>query len=293
LSTFPGFAGLGTDELALIAEHARERTFRAGEVVLVRGEPVGSLYLVVDGRLRVEGGGRGQPFVGPREGVGLLSLLSRSPDGVGAVADLDTVTLAFDGDEILDLFEDNFSLLLFQVRKLAAMLLEERKRTADGVFFGAREGMFCCPDHQLDLVQRIVLLRESGPFARSSLGGLASIVAQMEEVRFDAGSTLWRSGEPSGSLLLTLDGVIGCKIGESGHVFHAGRGYPLGNLESLTQEPRWYDAVVENPLIALRGDSGLFLDVLEDHTGMAMDFLAAMAANAMTVLQDRAQPAVL
>ena len=78
-----------------------------------------------------------------------------------------------------------------------------------------------------------------------------------------------------------------CTVEKSGTRFRAGPGYPLGNLENLAGEPRWYTAVAETPVVALEGASDVFIDVLEDHFEMAQGFLASIATGLITLLQER------
>jgi hypothetical protein len=52
----------------------------------------------------------------------------------------------------------------------------------------------------------------------------------------------------------------------------------VGNLESLAGDPRWFLARAETPLVVLRFETAAFLDQLEDHFDMAVDFMAALAS---------------
>lgn len=57
-----------------------------------------------------------------------------------------------------------------------------------------------------------------------------------------------------------------------------GPGYPRGNLESQCNAPRWYEAVAETPVTAFFNETDAFLDTIEQHFEMALDFLATMAS---------------
>jgi hypothetical protein len=67
-----------------------------------------------------------------------------------------------------------------------------------------------------------------------------------------------------------------------------GPGYPLGNLERLSGDPRWYTAVAEVPVVAFRNDIEPMLDVLEDHFDMALDLIRAMAGGVIRVAEETA-----
>jgi hypothetical protein len=74
-----------------------------------------------------------------------------------------------------------------------------------------------------------------------------------------------------------LSGRVRCTT-EDGTQFVCGPGYPLGNLESQCGGPRWFEAVTDTAVTALQNDTDVFLDTVEQHFGMALDFVAAMAS---------------
>lgn len=53
LQHVPCFRDLPSEDLALVAGQTRRRTFSAGEIVLLEGQPAEALYLVCGGRVRV------------------------------------------------------------------------------------------------------------------------------------------------------------------------------------------------------------------------------------------------
>jgi CRP-like cAMP-binding protein len=57
----------------------------------------------------------------------------------------------------------------------------------------------------------------------------------------------------------------------------------------LYGEPRWYTAVTETDVVALRSDLDSFLDVLEDHPDIARDVLVGMARNLFRLLRANAE----
>ena len=95
-------------ELAAIALLGREHAFDRGAVVCQSGARLDRVHIVVDGHVRVRGGEHGDEVVGPEQTIGLLSLLARDDDGLDAVAEADTVTLALRADDLFDVFEDDF-----------------------------------------------------------------------------------------------------------------------------------------------------------------------------------------
>jgi CRP-like cAMP-binding protein len=127
-------------------------------------------------------------------------------------------------------------------------------------------------------VERIVFLRRPGsPFANSSLDAISQMARTTREASFPAGTTLWKSGDRSEHAVILVSGTVACTTQWGLSRFRVGPGYPLGNLERLSGDPRWYTAVTETPVVAFHSETESMLDVVEDHFDMARDLIRAMA----------------
>lgn len=285
LKSLPALAGASASELTLVAQNTRERFFRRGSLLLREGRRVQSFYLVVEGRVRVTGQGRQYGVAGPGERVGLLSFLAGEETGIDAVAETDVLALEFDAELVYGLFEDNFAVLLRDLRGICFQLLEAlRALPGDLGLPPMFPGNLKCPTRPLDLVERLVLLRQSQPFQRSSLDALTELARQMVEVRFTTGTPLWKQGDPADFLYLIVCGGADC-VGDGGRQrFVLSAGMPLGAVEALSGRPRWYDATAREEMVALRGETELLFDLLEDHFEMAISFMSMMARNLIAVL---------
>jgi len=130
-----------------------------------------------------------------------------------------------------------------------------------------------------------LFLRRGGSFQQQNMDALIQLAMQMQEVHLDAGKTLWEHGDMAGFSYILVQGTVRCTL-ENGTHFRAGPGYPLGNLESQALAPRWYEAVTETPVVAFMAQIDAFIDILEDHFNMALDFLAALARNLILLLSE-------
>ena len=101
------------------------------------------------------------------------------------------------------------------------------------------------------------------------------MATSMKQVSWKAGETLWRPGDPGGSMFMIISGEVEAEL-EDGQTFEAGLGYPLGNIESLAHAKRWYTPTARTDVVALRADHETFFDVMEDDFGVAEAFLSAM-----------------
>jgi CRP-like cAMP-binding protein len=291
LRKLPMLATLPTEELAFVAERSREHLFPRGSALLREGEPIAALRFVVEGRVHMTRRGLRLGHANPGAAVGGLGMLAREDLGIGAIAEQDTLVLEFDADDVFEILEDRFAVLHHILREMAGDVVRLAKRLPPGSRppFPRMEGLL--PPRDLDLVERILFLRQTAAFSRSSINALAELSRGLSEVSFDPGVTLWREGEASAGTLLLLSGRVRC-TSESGLAFEAGPGVPLGSIDAVAELPRWFHALTETRVVALHADREGLIDVFEDNTDMAFDYLAVLAKAMLSMLETMAEGAL-
>ncbi len=276
LKSVDALGGLPPAELGVVARHARERRFRAGSAVFRPGQRPASFHVVVAGGVRVTGAEHDAARIGPEECLGLLALLARWDEGLDAVAEEDTTTLELDVEDLHDVLEDHFAVYLHELRGVARRMMATLAALPDGTHIGATAPLLPV-SAELDVIQRLLFLRRTAAFQRANMDALVEMARHATVVRFAPGERLWTRGDPSGFNCLVMAGTVRGVHGAPERSFVAGPGVPLGTPEALCGAPRWYDAVAVEPVLALRSEVDLFLDLLEDHFAMALDYLAATA----------------
>jgi hypothetical protein len=196
--------------------------------------------------------------------------------------------LEVDRDTLVDIFEDLFPLLLEAIRDSSRRHLDYIRR------------LTYVPDQlpaihpelslsgRLDFVERLLFLKTpGGPFARSSVDGLAELAQRARYRAIDPGTTLWNEGERADAACLIVNGTIVCSsMRDDGPVrFRAGRGMAIGALESMAGSPRWHDAVAETHAEVLEHDVDDLIDVFEDNVEMAMDLLAWISGDSLNLIE--------
>ena len=221
--------------------------------------------------------------------VGGAAMFAREPEGLSAVAETDTLALELEADATLEIFEDHFPILHHVIREVCRWLLDLVGRLPSaryGDIFPRFEAPLA-PAGDLDIVERILFLRQVSPFAQSSINALAELSRGMAEVSFPAGTRLWDEGDASGTVLLLVSGTIACTARGGEAVFTTGPGAPLGAVESMAERARWYTATTETKVTALQGSVEGLIDIFEDNFDMAMDYLALMARAQTRLLELR------
>jgi CRP-like cAMP-binding protein len=289
LRRLPLLGTLPPDDLGLIAEQTRPRLFRQGEVLLRRGEPIGAVHVVVEGRVGLRRGEHEMGHATTGAAVGGLGFLARDDEGIDASAEEDTLTLELDTDTLGEILEDRFRILQHLLRETSRLLLDLWHQAPRECAAAAERMEAPGFSGSLDLVERMLFLRQGLPFLRSSASALADLARNLVELRFDPGVVLWRRGEPARQVLMLVSGRVACSAPIDGFGLAPGPGYPLGGLDAVAGMSRWYDAVCDGPVVTLSGDVEILFDVFEDSADVALDYLSQIARTHLRALELVAQ----
>ena len=105
LRAVPLFADLDERSLQAVAVLAREQTRKAGDVLMLEGEPGDEFYVIVDGTVRIEHGGRTVRSMTPGGFLGEIALVERRPRSATATAESDVTLLVLRQHELDRLLE--------------------------------------------------------------------------------------------------------------------------------------------------------------------------------------------
>ncbi|MEL6548270.1 MAG: cyclic nucleotide-binding domain-containing protein, partial [Myxococcota bacterium] len=72
-----------------------------------------------------------------------------------------------------------------------------------------------------------------------------------------------------------------------GKEFEFGAGAFLGAMDAISDERRWFTATAKTPVVALTFESDDFVDIIEDHSYMALDLLRGISDDLFAVLGRR------
>lgn len=283
LRTFAPFADLAPAHLAAMAEMAEDRFFPAGAEIHPEGAPVRHVHYIISGEVEIRRRGEVIRTLGERSVVGGLAALARVREAAQVVAKTDVTAFSFSQEDQRDIFEDDFEILSRIMRGVARGFLEARRAAGSGGGFRPDDESAPLPRGPLGLVDKIAFLRRTTPYNQARLEAVAELARESPEVRVSAGEELWKIGDPSGSSLVMVAGVIVGTADEGRQRFRFSTGSIVGGLDSLAQVPRWYHAVAATDVAAIQVNYGVLLDLLEDHTEMAMDLLRALAASVLAL----------
>ena len=116
------FKDVRVDDLAHLAVIAEEVNFIAGDTIYAMNESADSLYLVINGKIRLHRNGEEIAVAGSREAVGTWSLFDTQPRVATATAIENTETLCITREDFYDLLSDHVRIAEAVLRSLARRL---------------------------------------------------------------------------------------------------------------------------------------------------------------------------
>ncbi len=275
--TIPAFEHLSSTELAAIAQHANEEFYPAGRVLLERGEPADAVFLLIDGLVSLTRGDKPAKQLGAGEAVGFLELLARTGEEMYLRVERDTLALKLDWDAQLDVCEEHFGILLEYIRYLSRRKIEESATPAPSDSSKTREPTPAEPGPR-HFVKRVLALQQCTAFPTEAMDALAELARHVKTVDWPAGGTIWQTGDSAHDFLAMLSGRARCAGTRDGsRTVYRTQPDTLGMHETLAGMPRYYDAVAADDVTALKIELEPFLDILEDHFDLAMEFTSLMA----------------
>lgn len=122
LSKVPLFAGLGSKDLREVSRLADEVTVRAGKVLTKEGTSAEEFFIILDGTVAINRGGRHLRDLGPGDFFGELAMLGRIPRTASATASTPARLLVVGHREFLSLLADHPSIQAKIIRAIAAWI---------------------------------------------------------------------------------------------------------------------------------------------------------------------------
>ena len=102
LAKAPVFSTLSPELLEPILASGEERAFGAGETIVRQGDPGDDLYVILEGRVRVERGGRAVESLRQGEFFGEVAVLDGRPRSADVVAETAVRTLRLSREVVRD-----------------------------------------------------------------------------------------------------------------------------------------------------------------------------------------------
>jgi CRP-like cAMP-binding protein len=280
LRSFDLLGGLDEEGLTLLAEHATNRRYRKGEVVMTGGE--GVIHIVVEGTISLARGARVVAIGREGWGPGLLELFAGVPVG-RAVAAVDSRTVEIPALAFRAALEENFSFVRNLFRLLGNELADARHSLPADPERPPKAEMGEYYERARTLAERMIELKGS-PLMLANVDALVDFSRCMIEQRVPAGHLFWSTGEPATFSIHMKYGRVRCTAPDGRSVV-VGTDFTLGVMDVWGGRRRFYEARSETSVICYRVEFEDFLTIVEGYAGVCAELLSGIAR---AVLQKRA-----
>ncbi|MDH3297020.1 MAG: Crp/Fnr family transcriptional regulator [Gemmatimonadota bacterium] len=272
----PAFAGLALEHLLSLARQCTSATLETGQRTPRASNPdLDTVLFVTAGGLEIESGDRVRT-IRAGESAGLMRVLAnRAPLSGRAIGPTEAIGLT--REDLEEILENRFEIALAMLGWVCRESLDRMATLAPGhVLHGSEQETATPPPVGSAFARRLAGLARSSWFPGEHLDALAELAVHVQDVEMEPGHRLWTPGDAADHFFVITSGMVKCSAGLSWHC-HGGEGVTVGEFEALSGASRRFEAEAEVPVSALRVDTGPFLDILEDHSQMAVDVLATLA----------------
>lgn len=209
LRSVPFLKAVRTDIIGTLAASLHSTSFDAEEAVMIGGALSESLFLVIKGKLREQGG---DGTWGPGEVVGELGALTARLVPRSIVAAKRTRALELTRGRVAEMFDDHFEVAWQVLTELCGRLRSVRP--------GAESSVALPPEAmkpsrrrrastmESSTLEKVILLKTTSVFAGLDDSGLAEVAAIATETFVEPGDVLFSRGDRGTSMYVLLEGQV-------------------------------------------------------------------------------------
>jgi CRP-like cAMP-binding protein len=260
--------------------------YEKGAQIYRAGDAPQHIFFIVHGTVHLEAEGS-EPWVfQDRSVIGAIDAFLERPRARTATCKSDVHVLRLGLDDWHEVMEEHFELTRGILRNSLSGLRSLVLGLAPaGGFSPVPEPLSNVPgatiDHassaRLNIVERIIVLRDVGAFRRAGIQVIASLAEHVEELRLAAGDTLSISSRDR-SIVLVVGGVVELEGGEPHLSARFSPRAIVGGISMLTLDPASaasaYTLKAATSAILFRLRTEDLFDVMEDHHELARALLA-------------------
>lgn len=259
LKNIPLFFHLSEAAIARLGEALLPEQLDTGKVLFHQGEHGTDMFIVVEGAVKVVlADEHGRELVlnecGPGEVIGELALLSQEPRAATVIATRPT--------RLLKLTRDVFLRFLESVAHVGSDSVQDSHR-------------------YLRQQYKIQLLKHIDWFSTLPLTDLAVIADQLHAKSFARNDILFQRGDPGDAFYIIIQGWVNAFVNsDEGSMIvlnQFGPGDIFGEMALLDNKPRSAGIMALTPLEVLALNRNDFLDVLQEHSAIALETLRGLS----------------
>jgi CRP/FNR family cyclic AMP-dependent transcriptional regulator len=267
-----------------------EEDVESGKRLFARDEQPEFIFLVRDGRVRLEREGSSPWLFEGRSVIGGFDALLERPHARTAVAETNLHVLKVRVDDWLDLLEDSFGLSRAALGNSVATVaaVEARLWKTDPRAHGCVAASLPPVEFPLAFVDRLAILAETPLVRGAGIQVLVELADSVEEVTFEPGDAILERGKPPGQAFLVLEGEAKGDRTDPRLEVSFGPGTLVGGVASLGEPIVDWQANAVTRVRALSVPLTDWFDHMEEHFDLVRSALSSLALMREAILDDLA-----
>jgi CRP-like cAMP-binding protein len=274
LAQAPPFSFLLTEDLQTVVSAGREVVCTSRTLLVPAEQRADAHYVALTGRLRALRNGKPVLDDIVRTVYGGLSLLSEDGIPADVVAEPGTVLFVLDRDVFSALLEENGSLGRTLLHAMSEHLIQLRR--GQTVTSGSTVRIQPSGPGALDLVARMLLLRDALGLESRSLPVLTQLARSAQVRRTPAGRPMWNSEAGPADVVVVVQGSLElCQVGVDPERIRPGQA--LGLVEAIAGVPMPCEGNTFAETTSIVLSHGELQEAIDDHDDFALDLLRLLA----------------
>jgi CRP-like cAMP-binding protein len=274
LAQAPPFSFLSTEQLQTVVSAGREVVCPTRTLLVPAEQRPDAHYVALTGRLQALRNGKPVLDEVVRTVFGGLSFLSDTGLSADVVAEPGTVLFVLDRDVMFALLEENGSIGRTFLNAMSQRLIDLRR--GDTVASGSTVRIQHPGVTSLDMVARMLLLRDALELESRSLPVLTQLARSSQVRRTPAGRPTWNSESGPADVVVVVQGSLElCRVGVDPERIRPGQA--LGLVEAIAGVPMPCDGITFAETTSIVLSHGELLEAIEDHDDFCQDLLRLLA----------------
>lgn len=137
----------------------------------------------------------------------------------------------------------------------------------------------------LTILEKVMFLRHIPLFSHTHMENLAQVAAIAEEVKFLKGEVIFRNNDPCDALYFIMQGAVRLHRDDI-DIFIVADRESFGEMEVLSNEPRFMMATALEDVAALKISSEDFFEMLADNISLAQDILKLLVGRIKVLMEN-------
>lgn len=286
-----------------LTRRVQVRSYARGELLYRRGSAADRIYFIVQGKIALSYQGARSREFGARDALGAIDALQNRPHAFDALLLEDSTLLELDAEDWLEFLEEHFDYTRELIQRIARALppLSAPSLTLQKTHTLIRSARAAIGDYRaslgprlaLSFVERLAVLRACPPLREAGIQALARLAHEAEPIFLEGGE---KRGFVTSGLIIVESGQVRAIASRRDGMTWTEELSPGGTVAgvalleaedtapssvalpglSLSIKRSEIDVEVEalEPSVLLRLAPEHLFDVMEDHFGVALSFLA-------------------